>query len=281
MTHALHLAAVYDLNVPADVAQRINVDGTRNVLDFVEGAPHLKRFGHVSTCAVSGDFEGTFTEDDFEKGQAFANHYEKTKYSAEKMVRERRDTLPTVIFRPGYVVGDSRTGAFEKLDGPYFALRIIARNLHWLVPSAPDTFCNAPPVDYVADACVCLLADEDSTGRVFHLTDPDPLTYNEFFDAACEAWGKSRPLAHVPMWLLKPLFRLPPVAKAYGLPYYVLVYAGIHVHYDTRRAVAALERHGIRCPHASEYLDTLIAWFKAHYRDGDIRKGQIYKEVAP
>ncbi len=281
MTHALHLAAVYDLGVPAHVAHRINVDGTRHVLDFLEGAPRLVRFGHVSTCAVSGTFEGTFTEDDFDMGQTFANHYEETKYLSEKLVRERRNAIPTAIFRPGYVLGDSKTGAFEKLDGPYFAVRIIARNLHWIVPDAPDTYCNAPPVDYVADASVCLLEDPDSTGRVFHLTDPDPLTYNEFFDAACVAWGKRVPLAHLPIWVMKPFFRLPPIARAVGLPYYVLVYAGLHIRYDAQHAVAALARHGIRCPRVPEYIDVLIAYFKEHYRDEGIRQGKIYAELAP
>lgn len=281
MTHVLHLAAVYDLDVPSKVAHTINVAGTRNVLDFVEGAPNLVRFGHVSTCAVSGNFEGTFTEDDFDKKQSFANHYEKTKFLAEKLVRERRDSIPTVIFRPGYVLGDSRTGAFDKLDGPYFALRLIARNLHRVVPDAPGAYCNAPPVDYVADACVCLLEDPESTGHVFHLTDPDPLTYNEFFDAACEAWGKHKPLIRVPLWLMRPLFRFPPVSRGFGIPYNVLVYSGLHVRYDARQAVAALEKHGIRCPRLREYLDTLIAYFKDHYRDENIRKGTLYREVAP
>jgi len=280
MTHALHLAAVYDLGVPAAVAQRINVDGTRHVLDFVESAPRLVRFGHVSTCAVSGTFAGTFTEDDFDKGQTFGNHYEETKHLSEKLVRERRDAIPTVIFRPGYVVGDSKTGAFDKLDGPYFALRLIARNLHWVVPDAPDAFCNAPPVDYVADACVCLLEDADSTGRVFHLTDPEPLSYNEFFDAACAAWGKTKPLLRLPLSMIGPLFRLGLVAKVYGMPYYVLVYSGLRVRYDAKQAVAALARYGIRCPRASEYLPALVAWFKEHYRDEDIRKGELYREIA-
>ena len=105
-----HLAAVYDLSVRRDVAMRVNVLGTRNVLDFAEGAPRLRRLQYVSTCYVSGRYAGAFSEDDLEQGQAFNNFYDKTKYLAEVEVRSRmRGGLPATIYRPAIVVGDSRT----------------------------------------------------------------------------------------------------------------------------------------------------------------------------
>lgn len=99
--------------------------------------------------------------------------------------------------------------------------------------------------------------------------------------AACEAWGKHKPLLRAPLWLMRPLFRFPPVSRAFGIPYNVLVYSGLRVRYDARQAVAALEKHGIRCPRLREYLDTLIAYFKEHYRDENIRKGTLHREAAP
>ncbi|MCP4639128.1 MAG: NAD-dependent epimerase/dehydratase family protein [bacterium] len=280
MTHALHLAAIYDLSVPAEVAHRVNVDGTRNVLDLLEGAPRLERFGHISTCAVSGSFEGTFTEDDFDVGQSFKNHYEETKYLSEKLVRERRDRIPTAIFRPGYVVGDSKTGEFDKIDGPYFALVAISRNLHLIMPEGGESKCNAPPVDYVTDACVCLLEDSESTGRVYHLTDPAPLTWNAFTDRACAALGKRTPLLRVPVGVLKAFFRLPFVGRLVGLPYDALVYTGLCVEYDTSHASEALARYGIQCPQLPEYVDTMVAHFKEHHGDAVIRRGPKHKEIA-
>jgi len=90
-----HLAAIYDLSVARDVAMRINVDGTRNVLDFAEGAPALRRLQYVSTCYVSGRHAGPFSEDDLYKGQSFNNYYEEAKYLAEIEVRARiRAGLP-------------------------------------------------------------------------------------------------------------------------------------------------------------------------------------------
>ena len=78
-----HLAAVYDLATPQPIAHRVNVEGTRHVLDFCTARPELRRLHYVSTCYVSGRYTGIFREDDLEKGQAFNNFYEESKHLAE------------------------------------------------------------------------------------------------------------------------------------------------------------------------------------------------------
>src|SRR5207248_5831128 len=122
-----HLAAAYNLALPRDVGMRVNVLGTRNVLEFLDGAPSFEKLAYVSTCAISGSHVGVFTEDDFDVRQGFKNYYEETKYLAEAEVRGRWGRVPITIFRPSVVVGDSRTGEAEKLDGPYYAYLMIAR----------------------------------------------------------------------------------------------------------------------------------------------------------
>ena len=77
-----HLAAVYDLAVSRELGMRVNVEGTRNVLELARRSPSLERLHYVSTCYVSGRYEGVFAEADLEKGQRFNNHYEETKYLA-------------------------------------------------------------------------------------------------------------------------------------------------------------------------------------------------------
>ena len=42
----------------------------------------------MSTCYVSGRYDGVFAEDDLDVGQAFRNHYEATKFEAEMLVRK-------------------------------------------------------------------------------------------------------------------------------------------------------------------------------------------------
>ncbi|HSP35304.1 MAG TPA: SDR family oxidoreductase, partial [Thermoanaerobaculia bacterium] len=115
-----HLAAIYDLGVQREFAMRVNVDGTRNVLEFAQRCASLRRFHYFSTCYVSGRYDGTFRETDLERGQTFNNYYEETKYLAEVDVQSRmRAGLPATIYRPSIVVGDSATGATQKYDGPY------------------------------------------------------------------------------------------------------------------------------------------------------------------
>jgi nucleoside-diphosphate-sugar epimerase len=47
VTEIFHLAAIYDLSVPREVGLKVNVTGTRNLLDFAEGAADLVRFQYV------------------------------------------------------------------------------------------------------------------------------------------------------------------------------------------------------------------------------------------
>jgi thioester reductase-like protein len=102
VTEAWHLAAIYDLAVAHDVATRVNVDGTRNVLDALERHSTMTRLHYFSTCYVSGRYAGPFAEDDLDVGAPFNNYYEATKHLAEADVRRadgRRDArhdLPSV-----------------------------------------------------------------------------------------------------------------------------------------------------------------------------------------
>lgn len=123
-----HLAAVYDLSVPADLAWRVNVEGTRHVVAFAQAATALTRLQYMSTCYVSGRYDGLFAETDLELGQRFANHYDHTKHEAERVVARARDAgLPVTVYRPSIVVGDSLTGATQRFDGPYYLLQLLAR----------------------------------------------------------------------------------------------------------------------------------------------------------
>ena len=198
LTQAWHLAAVYDLAVARDVGRRINVEGTKNVLEFVGHAPHFERLQYVSTAYVSGAARGTFRETDLDVGQGFKNHYEETKFQAE--VEVVRSKVPRTIYRPGVVVGDSRTGETGKFDGPYFVLRVMDK-----MPS-PGVFfrigmgfgtVNIVPVDFVVDAMAALSASPGALGKTYHLCDPQPHSPGEIAEMFAEAIGKR--FVHVPV----------------------------------------------------------------------------------
>src|ERR671928_393990 len=135
-TVAYHLAAIYNLAVPLEIAHRVNVEGTGNVLDFCARCEQLERLNYVSTAYVAGDRTGAVYEHELVLGQGFKNHYESTKFQAEVWVRERMRDIPTTIYRPAIVVGDSRTGETQKFDGPYFMLRVVsvAARRHMPIP---------------------------------------------------------------------------------------------------------------------------------------------------
>ena len=120
----VHLAAIYDLTVSRDAAMRVNVDGTRRVVELARRCTALRRLHYVSTCYVSGRHRGVFGENDIAVGQRFNNYYEETKQLAEVEVRQAMASgLPATIYRPSVVVGDSATGATQKFDGPYFVMQ--------------------------------------------------------------------------------------------------------------------------------------------------------------
>jgi len=261
VTRAYHIAAAYNLALPRDVGMRVNVQGTKNVLEFLDGAPRFEKLAYISTCAISGDYMGTFGEEDFDLRQGFKNYYEETKYLAEAEVRGRWGRIPTVIFRPSVIVGDSKTGEAEKIDGPYYAFLMIERGLHRVAAHSDAKF-HVVPVDYVVSALGALFAKPDSIGRVFHLADPAPLTFNEFFDVSADAFKKPRPFVHLPASFFKPLFYAPGMAKISGIPKQSFDYSVYPVDWISPLTQKALEGTGIRCPRFPEYAPALVQYFK-------------------
>ena len=177
VTEAWHLAAVYDLAVDRALGVRVNVDGTRNVLDALERCPKLERLHYFSTCYVSGRYAGPFSEDDLDVGAPFNNFYEETKHLAEVEVRRRMAAgLPVTIYRPSIVVGDSRTGETQKYDGPYFILQWLLRQpTRAVVPLAGDptmTRVNVVPRDFVIRQSLTSAATR--TPRAARITSPTP-----------------------------------------------------------------------------------------------------------
>ncbi|MFC6725499.1 SDR family oxidoreductase, partial [Halobium palmae] len=188
-----HLAAVYDVGMSEAVGRRVNVDGTRHVLHFAEGCPDLRRFQYVSTCYVSGRYDGLFTEGMLEEAGPFHNAYESTKHEAERLVRDAMDDgLPATIYRPAVVVGDSGTGETQKYDGPYYVLRLLLRQGDYALTPAMlgsgGVEINVVPRDFVVDAIDALSAMDRSEGVTYQLCDPAPVTASKllrlFADAA-------------------------------------------------------------------------------------------------
>jgi len=265
-----HFAAIYDLAVTRPLGMRINVEGTRHVLDFIAGCPAFDRLHYVSTCYVSGRHPGVFTERDLSVGQRFNNYYEETKYLAEVDVQQRmQGGLSATIYRPSIVVGDSKTGETQKYDGPYGALR-------WLVSwkrVAPMTTIGDPrkyhinfaPRDFVVAALCRLSALPQSRGKVYQLCDPQPATVAEIYEIFSQATG--RRVLRIPSFapVLKGFLRLlPAVARSMHITPESIDYFTHPTEYACDNTVADLSGSGLACPRFRDYAPVLVRFMQEH-----------------
>ncbi|HEX8053973.1 MAG TPA: SDR family oxidoreductase [Thermoleophilaceae bacterium] len=272
VTVAYHLAAIYDLAVPSDIAQKVNVDGTGNVLDLLADCERLERHNYVSTAYVAGDRSGHVYEHELVMGQGFKNHYESTKFQAEVWVRHSMDRIPTTIYRPAIVVGDSQTGETQKFDGPYYILRTISRALRMKSPIPLFGKAGAPfnvvPVDFVVDALAAGASDPGSVGETLHLVDPDPITAAELARMLSREYAGKEPGYKLPPKAVELSLHSKTVRKAFhGAPAQSIVYLNHPVSFDTRRAEALLARVGVRCPRFEEYVGPIVSYFRQHEGD--------------
>jgi thioester reductase-like protein len=270
VTEVWHLAAVYDLAVPRDLGMRVNVDGTRNVLEFTRRCRDLDRLHYVSTCYVSGRFAGAFREDDLERAGPFNNFYEETKHLAERDVRaEMAKGLPATIYRPAIVVGDSVTGHTQKFDGPYFLLQWLLRQRRiGVVPVVGDpamVTLNVVPVDFVIDAVSYLSGLPQSSGRTYQLADPEPLTVEAMTTLLGEATGTRLVRVPVPRRLAKAALRhVPGAYRVLRIPAETVDYFVHPTSYLTDHASADLAGAGITVPRFEKYVDQLVDFMRAH-----------------
>ena len=270
-TAVYHLAAIYDLAVPLETAQRVNVDGTGNVLDFCRRCTRLERHHYVSTAYVAGTRGGVVYEHELALGQGFKNHYESTKFQAEVWVRDAMHEIPTTIYRPAIVVGDSRTGETQKFDGPYYMLRAVAFAEHRNQPIAQFGRAGAPfnvvPVDFVVDA-LAAGHDQAAAGRTFHLVDPEPITAKEVLTLLAREYAGREPSYRLPATLVAESLRVPAIRRAFGgAPRESIRYLNHPVRFDTRQANDFLAAQGLRCPRFEEYVGPVVSFFREHEED--------------
>ncbi|GAA4759303.1 SDR family oxidoreductase [Actinomycetospora chibensis] len=278
--HVLHLGAIYDITADDDTNRAANVDGTRGVVELASRLG-VSCLHHVSSVAVAGEYEGTFTEDDLDVGQEFGNPYHETKYRAERIVREE-STVPWRVYRPAVVVGDSQTGDMDKIDGPYYLLTAISllgrlpSALRFAVPELGAT--NVVPVDFVADAMVHLVHEPGMDHRAFHLVHPRPQPLSEVYNALADALGAPKLQATMPTAVgslvkrgAEQAARVPALAAArdialaeLDIPPEVLPHLTFGATFSSDETRRALAGTGIASPEIGEYARVLVDWWREH-----------------
>lgn len=281
-THFFHLAAIYDLSADAESQLKVNVQGTRHAVVFAEqiGAKHFHLF---SSIASAGMFEGLFREDMFEEAEGLDHPYFKTKHDSEGIVR-RECSIPWRIYRPAIVVGDSRTGEMDKIDGPYYFFKLIQR-MRKMLPSWMPTIgieggrINVVPVDFVVKAVDHIAHLKGEDGKCFHLVDPTPMRVGDLLNTFARAAHapemtmrvNAALFSFVPRHIRKAMMALSPVRRIrqavmtdLGLPDDMLRFVNYPTRFDCRETTRVLKGTGISVPPLDDYAWRLWDYWERH-----------------
>ncbi len=273
--HFCHFAAIYDIGADAESQIATNIDGTRHAVQLAEKL-EAGCFQHVSSIAAGGLYNGTFREDMFDEAENLEHPYFATKHDSEGIVRDECK-IPYRIYRPAMVVGHSKTGEIDKIDGAYYFFKTLQGFRKALPPWFPmigieGGYFNVVPVDYVVDAMDHLAHLPDRDGDCFHLSDPEHHSMGNLMNIFAEAGHAPkfsmrldmRVFSFIPKFVRETLAGLPPVKRIIstmladmGLPDSVTMFMDYPTRYDNRDTERALKGSGISCPSLPTYAGTI------------------------
>jgi NAD(P)-dependent dehydrogenase (short-subunit alcohol dehydrogenase family) len=292
--HFFHLAAIYDMAADEEANARLNVGGTENAVAL---ANELKAgiFHHVSSIAAAGLYQGHFTEDMFDEGQKLTHPYHRTKFESERHVRNKVEGAWRV-YRPAVVVGNSKTGEMDKIDGPYYFFKAIQKVRNTL----PQWFpligievgrTNIVPVDYVAAAMDHIAHQPDLDGRAFHLVNPKAQKAGDVMNTFARAGHGPQMVMRIdkqitdmlPKGVIRMLMQLPTLKDIrkqfladFGIPDSVLEYIGLTATFDARDTQRALDGSGIELPPLESYAEKLWDYWERNL-DPDLFKDRSFE----
>jgi NAD(P)-dependent dehydrogenase (short-subunit alcohol dehydrogenase family) len=292
--HFFHLAAIYDMTADETQNAMLNVGGTQNAVQLANelGAGV---FHHVSSVAVAGRYKGHFTEDMFDEGQELHTPYHRTKFESEKLVREKVQGAWRV-YRPAVVVGDSRTGEMDKIDGPYYFFKVLQKLRNALPQWAPLVsiewgWTNLVPVDYVAAAIDHIAHEEGYDGQAFHIVDPKGIRAGEAMNTFARAGHAPHAVMRVdkkmtdmlPKGVLHYAMQIPAlkgvrksVLADLGIPDEILQDVAFTAKFDARDTQRALKGTGIELPELDSYAYKLWDYWERNL-DPDLFKDRSFE----
>jgi nucleoside-diphosphate-sugar epimerase len=175
----VHLAAITGASKDADAIERVNVEGTKNLVNACVDAG-VERFVFCSTV-VTGDAHGeTLTED---STLPIGTAYGRSKMRGEDLVRG--SDLHHAIVRPAHVYGPG--GWFE-----HEFVKRLRQPGRFAVVGKGDNWWDVVRVEDVASAMV-MVTERAADGRVYHVADDQPIRYYDFVALTAEALGLGKP----------------------------------------------------------------------------------------
>src|SRR6478752_10049403 len=280
--HFFHLAAIYDLTAKPEAQRVAIVEGTQNALDLA-AAIGAGIFHHTSSIAAAGMYPGVFREDMFDEAEGLDDPYLRTKHDSEGLVRKEK-RIKWRIYRPGMVVGHSKTGEMDKIDGPYYFFSFI-KKLREMLPQWMPTLgieggrINVVPVDFVVEAMDHIAHKKGLDGHCFHLVDPEPMRFGELMNTFARAAHApemtmrvdARMLAVVPGAVRSAITNLPPVKRFTNMvlrdlkiPPSTLAFITYPTRFDTRVVERALKGSKISVPALDSYAWRIWDYWERH-----------------
>lgn len=169
ITDIIHAGASVDFGLPLPEARKINVDGTKHMIDFALQCRQLKSFLHISTGHVAGKRSGTIMEDEIGTDQGFLNSYEQTKAEAELLVHEYMDSIPVTIHRLTTVIGDRGTGHIRQFGFFHNSVRLLSQGfIPWLAGDK-NVHLDMIPTEYPVEALHFLHRKNFNPGTTYHI----------------------------------------------------------------------------------------------------------------
>ena len=282
-----HCAAVTHFEMQGDDEHvAVNIKGTENVLQFSNSGKQ-KRFHYISTAYVAGKLSGIIYENEMVNEPLFNNEYERSKFVAEQLVIEyaKNNDIPYTIYRPGIIVGDSRTGATCKFDNLYLFVKVLFNIKNSFaeykngdlsdtiirVPGDPDALINLVPINYVADAIVAISEKRESIGGIYHITNPNPPRLCELRDLVMALLEIKDIYVEINKELEKQ--SLDTVEKLFlrqTRSYYSYLFSKLR--FNDSNTQKALEGTGIICPHMTKELVAVLIDYAVSHNWGEEKR---------
>lgn len=177
----VHSAGVSDFTTPRRATDALNIEGTRQVIEFARRADAV--LYHVSTGYVRA--EGASL-----RGRWGAKVYLESKRAAEQLVEA--SGLDACIVRPSIVFGDSRTGATPSFQGLHGLIGMMLQNRMPLLPFSRATRVDFLPRDVIGSV-IARLVREGHRGEFWLTAGNDALPFGQVVDLLLE-YGRGRGL---------------------------------------------------------------------------------------
>lgn len=275
----IHNGAVLNFVFPYDQLKRTNVLGTVECLRLA-CAGRAKYFHYVSSYSVFDNpshFDKPALESDpLESPEGYFLGYSETKWVAEKLVDAARQRgLRTAIYRPGDITGTQKDGIWNLGD-------LVSRSLVGCIQlgCVPDMQVNLhlTPVDYVAEAIVCIAFQSASTGLAFHLINHSLMPLDQISDLLGRAGYPVKVLPYEEwcrrltactsqenaLRILSCLF----TDQRLGIESLPQRFGPRQAQFDTRNADRLLASSGIQCPPV--HVALIRSYLRYFQRSGDL-----------